>query len=288
MMKWALGVVLLGLLEVSFTLIPQKSSFSGRKSPIPENAKSENLQKILKLLLVTKADFRGILRPAMDMKNLTKLNDNVQTCLPSCRIETLYQFLDLLTLKTEVHAVCKEPYSIYKAVLKSNGSINKINQIAQLRIIIKPKACVGVGPLCSSQQICYHVLGLVHGIWTPIPRSMKDYIATPKPNGYQSLHTTVIPFLYQRMFGLEVQVWWDLSGLRYHSKGFKHDVADNGSATWFLQDLATKQNAEGSVVKSYPRQAFINKIECLPQWQQLQLQQFCASHGVHISTLNGQ
>ncbi|KAI9080253.1 hypothetical protein K1719_037647 [Acacia pycnantha] len=116
------------------------------------------------------------------------------------------QFLDLLTLKTEVHAVCKEPYSIYKAVLKSNGSINKINQIAQLRIIIKPKACVGVGPLCSSQQICYHVLGLVHGIWTPIPRSVKDYIATPKPNGYQSLHTTVIPFLYQRMFGLEVQI----------------------------------------------------------------------------------
>ncbi|XP_028781903.1 putative GTP diphosphokinase RSH1, chloroplastic isoform X2 [Neltuma alba] len=116
------------------------------------------------------------------------------------------QFLDLLTVKTEVHAVCKEPYSIYKAVLKSNGSINKINQIAQLRVIIKPKACVGVGPLCSPQQICYHVLGLVHGIWTPIPRSVKDYIATPKPNGYQSLHTTVIPFLYQRMFGLEVQI----------------------------------------------------------------------------------
>ncbi|XP_028754053.1 uncharacterized protein LOC114713545 isoform X2 [Neltuma alba] len=42
-----------------------------------------------KLLLATKADFRGILRPAVDMKNLTKLNDNVRTCLPSCRIETL-------------------------------------------------------------------------------------------------------------------------------------------------------------------------------------------------------
>ncbi|KAA8549136.1 hypothetical protein F0562_000820 [Nyssa sinensis] len=116
------------------------------------------------------------------------------------------QFLDLMTVKTEVRSVCKEPYSIYKAVLKSKGSINEVNQIAQLRIILKPKPCIGVGPLCSAQQICYHVLGLVHGIWTPIPRAVKDYIATPKPNGYQSLHTTVIPFLYESMFRLEVQI----------------------------------------------------------------------------------
>ncbi|KAI3749205.1 hypothetical protein L2E82_19812 [Cichorium intybus] len=116
------------------------------------------------------------------------------------------QFLDLMTVKTEVRSVYKEPYSIHKSVLKSKGSINEVNQIAQLRIIIKPKPCVGVGPLCNAQQICYHVLGLVHGIWTPIPRAMKDYIATPKPNGYQSLHTTVIPFLYESMFRLEVQI----------------------------------------------------------------------------------
>ncbi|KAK9067706.1 hypothetical protein SSX86_011817 [Deinandra increscens subsp. villosa] len=116
------------------------------------------------------------------------------------------QFLDLMTVKTEVLSVCKEPYSIHKSVLKSKGSINEVNQIAQLRIIVKPKACVGVGPMCNAQQICYHVLGLVHEIWTPIPRAMKDYIATPKPNGYQSLHTTVIPFLYESMFRLEVQI----------------------------------------------------------------------------------
>ncbi|XP_040364786.1 putative GTP diphosphokinase RSH1, chloroplastic isoform X2 [Rosa chinensis] len=116
------------------------------------------------------------------------------------------QFLELMTVKTEVRAVCKEPYSIYKSVLKSKGSINEVNQIAQLRIVIKPKPCLGGGPLCTPQQICYHVLGLVHGIWTPIPRTMKDYIATPKPNGYQSLQTTVIPFLYESMLRLEVQI----------------------------------------------------------------------------------
>ncbi|XP_050367006.1 putative GTP diphosphokinase RSH1, chloroplastic isoform X1 [Argentina anserina] len=116
------------------------------------------------------------------------------------------QFLELMTVKTEVRAVCKEPYSIYKSVLKSKGSINEVNQIAQLRIVITPKPCLGTGPLCTPQQICYHVLGLVHGFWTPIPRTMKDYIATPKPNGYQSLQTTVIPFLYESMLRLEVQI----------------------------------------------------------------------------------
>lgn len=116
------------------------------------------------------------------------------------------QFLDLVTVKTEVRPVCKELYSVYKSILKSKSSIREVNQVAQLRIIIKPKTCIGVGPLCNAQQICYHVLGLVHGIWTPIPRAMKDYIATPKPNGYQSLHTTVIPFLYESMFRLEVQI----------------------------------------------------------------------------------
>lgn len=116
------------------------------------------------------------------------------------------QLLDLVTVKTEVQSVRKELYSIYKAALKTKSSINEVNQIAQLRIIVKPKTCIGVGPLCCTQQICYHVLGLVHEIWTPIPQAMKDYIATPKPNGYQSLHTTVIPFLYESMFHLEVQI----------------------------------------------------------------------------------
>ncbi|GJN31425.1 hypothetical protein PR202_gb19822 [Eleusine coracana subsp. coracana] len=117
------------------------------------------------------------------------------------------QFLDLVSVKTEVRSVYKELYSIYRTTLKSKSSINELYILfTQLRIIIKPKSCNGVGPLCTAQQICYHVLGLVHGIWTPIPQAVKDYIATPKPNGYQSLHTTVIPFLNESMFHLEVQI----------------------------------------------------------------------------------
>ncbi|KAL4310871.1 hypothetical protein GQ457_01G051290 [Hibiscus cannabinus] len=158
------------------------------------------------------------------------------------------QFLELMTLKTEIRAVCKEPYSVYKSVLKSKVSISEVNQIAQLRVIIKPKPSVGVGPLCSSQQICYHVLGLVHGIWTPVPRAMKDYIATPKPNGYQSLHTTVIPFLYESMFRLEVQIRTEEMDLiaergiaaHYSGRGFVTDLVGH--------TVANSRSSRGKIV----------------------------------------
>ncbi|XP_027162650.1 putative GTP diphosphokinase RSH1, chloroplastic isoform X3 [Coffea eugenioides] len=146
------------------------------------------------------------------------------------------QFLGLMTVKTDVRSVCKEPYSIYKAIVKSNGSINEVNQIAQLRIILRPKHCVAVGPLCSAQQICYHVLGLVHGIWNPIPRAMKDYIATPKPNGYQSLHTTVIPFLYESMFRLEVQIGW-LNAIREWQEEFVGNMSSREFVDTVTRDL---------------------------------------------------
>ncbi|KAG8389517.1 hypothetical protein BUALT_Bualt02G0237600 [Buddleja alternifolia] len=157
------------------------------------------------------------------------------------------QFLDLMTVKTEVQPVWKEPYSIYKAVLKSKSSINEVNQIAQLRIIIKPKSCVGVGPLCSAQQICYHVLGLVHGIWTPIPRAMKDYIATPKPNGYQSLHTTVIPFLYESMFRLEVQIRTEEMDL-IAQRGIAAQYSGKGFVNGLVGHVIPNRSSQGKTV----------------------------------------
>ncbi|WZZ11811.1 putative GTP diphosphokinase RSH1, chloroplastic isoform X1 [Brassica napus] len=148
------------------------------------------------------------------------------------------QFLDLVTVNTDVRSVCKETYSIYKAALKSKGSIDDYNQIAQqLRIVVKPKPSAGVGPLCSPQQICYHVLGLVHEIWKPIPRTMKDYIATPKPNGYQSLHTTVIPFLYESMFRLEIQIRTEEMDL----------IAERGIAVYYNGRALSAELAENPI-----------------------------------------
>ncbi|XP_050112902.1 putative GTP diphosphokinase RSH1, chloroplastic [Malus sylvestris] len=158
------------------------------------------------------------------------------------------EFLELMTVKTEVHAVCKEPYSIYKAALKCKSSVNEINQIAQLRIVIKPKPSLGAGPLCTPQQICYHVLGLVHGIWTPIPRTMKDYIATPKPNGYQSLHTTVIPFLYESILRLEVQIRTEEMDL-IAQRGIASHYSGRGSVTGLVgRSLPNGRSSRGKTV----------------------------------------
>ncbi|MQM05245.1 hypothetical protein Taro_038053 [Colocasia esculenta] len=157
------------------------------------------------------------------------------------------QLLDLMTVMTEIRSVCKEPYSIYKTMLKCKGSINEINHIAQLRIVVKPKTRIGVGPLCNAQQICYHVLGLVHGIWTPVPRSMKDYIATPKPNGYQSLHTTMIPFLYESMFRLEVQIRTEEMDL-IAERGIAAHYSGKGVAGPVGHDILGGRNSKGKTV----------------------------------------
>lgn len=70
-------------------------------------------------------------------------------------------------------------YSLYRKLQRKGGDIGKIYDLAALRIIVK------------DVPDCYRVLGLVNNLWQPLPNKIKDYIAFPKPNGYQSLHTTV-------------------------------------------------------------------------------------------------
>ncbi len=91
--------------------------------------------------------------------------------------KTLHQFdMPDITVSSRV----KNSYSTYKKLVKYNMNPEQVYDIVALRIITK------------NVSDCYQALGLIHMLWKPIPKRIKDFIALPKPNGYQSLHTTVI------------------------------------------------------------------------------------------------
>ena len=85
----------------------------------------------------------------------------------------------------------KGTYSLYQKLKRREWEMNRIYDYLAVRVVVE------------NVEQCYQVLGIVHDLWRPIPKRMKDYIAFPKPNGYQSLHTTVIT--PSRMI-LEVQI----------------------------------------------------------------------------------
>ncbi|RWZ78092.1 MAG: bifunctional (p)ppGpp synthetase/guanosine-3',5'-bis(diphosphate) 3'-pyrophosphohydrolase [Candidatus Chaera renei] len=74
----------------------------------------------------------------------------------------------------------KSIYSLHKKLAKVDGQIDNIYDMIALRVIV------------DSKEDCYQVLGVIHSLYQPMVARIKDYIATPKPNGYQSLHTTVL------------------------------------------------------------------------------------------------
>ena len=82
-------------------------------------------------------------------------------------------------VKFQVDYRIKTLYSFYKKLERKDWNVEEIYDVSALRIIV------------PEIQDCYKILGIIHGIWRPLPGRIKDYISFPKPNNYQALHTTV-------------------------------------------------------------------------------------------------
>ena len=141
----------------------------------------------------------------------------------------------------EVTGRAKHLYSIYRKMKRDNSTLDQIYDLFALRIIV------------NSVKDCYSALGVVHEMYSPMPGRFKDYIAVPKPNMYQSIHTTL---LGEKGTPFEVQIrTWDM-----------HKIAEYGiAAHWAYKEANFLGKGKKNVVVTEDRLAWLR--ESL-EWQQ--------------------
>lgn len=115
-----------------------------------------------------------------DLVDQMKQKRHVREEIVNEAIDVLKKALDEAHIKCEINGRPKHFYSIYKKMKKDNRDLSQVYDLFAVRVIV------------DTVKDCYGVLGIVHSLWKPLPYRFKDYIAMPKPNNYQSLHTTVI------------------------------------------------------------------------------------------------
>ncbi len=158
-------------------------------------------------------------------KRNTKRSDQIEDLMK--QVEEVIQGLDI---KYEITGRRKHYYSIYKKMIYQHKEIDEIFDLTAIRVIV------------DTVKDCYAVLGAVHTKWTPIPGRFKDYVAMPKSNHYQSLHTTV---LSSKGTPFEIQI----------RTQEMHRVAEYGiAAHWKYKEGITDKSNEDEIKLAWIRQ----------------------------------
>ena len=166
------------------------------------------------------------------LKFIEKIMDDIRVQLKKQRIDA------------EVTGRAKHLYSIYRKMKRDNSTIDQIYDLFAMRIIVK------------SVKDCYAALGLVHEMYSPMPGRFKDYIAVPKPNMYQSIHTTLLgekgtPFEVQirtwdmhRIAEFGIAAHWAYKEANFLGRGKKNVVVTEDKLAWLRESLEWQQEMQ--------------------------------------------
>lgn len=135
-------------------------------------------------------------------------------------IEEITKDIAKYNIKADVYGRPKHLYSIYRKIVEKQKKFNDIMDLIAIRILVE------------KEEECYMILGIVHSIFTPVQGRFKDYIAVPKQNGYQSIHTTIE---YNREKKVEIQI----------RTRKMHEIAEDGvAAHWKYKEKKLKDKNE--------------------------------------------
>lgn len=152
----------------------------------------------------------------LQIKNVIALKKEERQAYLQNAVAAIKSETDKLGLTVTITSRAKHFYSIYQKMKKRNKEVGELFDLFALRVI------------CQTTADCYAILGIVHGLWKPLDGRFKDYIAMPKSNGYQSLHTTVMC----QGSPLEVQI----------RTVAMHDIAEHGAASHTLYKSGTNKD----------------------------------------------
>lgn len=146
-------------------------------------------------------------------------------------IKVLYEKLGEVNIKCEINGRPKNFYSIYKKMMYQGKAFEEIYDLTAIRILV------------DTVKDCYGALGVVHTLWKPLPGRFKDYIAMPKPNMYQSLHTTVIGYKGE-IFEVQIRTYemhktaeYGIAAHWKYKEGYSKSTNFDEKLTWLRQLL---------------------------------------------------